>query len=125
MLFFCKTKRRPHRSLAPGVWRHPITLRSLVVRSTARTQQISNSKTFSIIVFAPKQIHINDGELLISVPFAEFRRASFPCSQKQLIFMILGPKAVGPGPMVQGPWGPWDPPFFGFFGNWFYGLGPI
>ena len=33
-----KEPRRAHRRLAPGVWRHPITLRSLVVRSTALTQ---------------------------------------------------------------------------------------
>ena len=38
--FFCRQKkpRRAHRQLAPGAWRHPITLRSLVVRSTALTQ---------------------------------------------------------------------------------------
>ena len=38
---------------------------------------------------------MNDLELLFNATFAEFRRASFPCSQKQLIFMIFGPKAPG------------------------------
>ena len=63
--------------------------------------------TFPIIAFAPEQLHINDLELLSNVLCIEFRRASFPCSQKHMIFMIFGSKA--PGPMVQGPWGPWDP----------------
>ena len=106
---FCRKNRRPNRNIAPGVWSYPITLRSLVVRSTARTQKIQNSDTLSIIVFAPKQVHINDGELLNSVPCMEFRRASFPCSQKQLDFMVFGPKAPrarAHGPRPLGPMGP-------------------
>ena len=103
----CRKKRRANRNIALGVWRHPITLCSLVVRCTARTQQFKNVNTFSN--FAHHQLfksdHINDGELLISVPFAEFRRASFPCCQKLLIFMIFGPKAPGaPGPWSKAPW---------------------
>ena len=35
--------------------------------------------------------------------------------------MIFWPKALGPGHMVQGPWGPWDPDanrrFWCFFEN--------
>ena len=73
--------------------------------------------TFSIVVFAPIWLHINDFELLRTVPGTEFRRASFPCSKKppilriSLFFWAQGP--WGPGPWS--PLGPWAPPFFGFF----------
>ena len=40
---------------------------------------------FSIIVFVPKQLHINDGELLSSVLSVEFQRASFKCFRKPFI----------------------------------------
>ena len=49
---------------------------SLVVRSTDVGPNIfQNNCTFPIIVFAPKQIHINDGELLNNVPCRAFRCA--------------------------------------------------
>ena len=51
--------------------------------------------TFPIMVLAPKQLHINDGELLSSVLCREFWRTSFSCSQTQMFFMICGPKAPG------------------------------
>ena len=51
--------------------------------------------TFPVRVFAPEWLHINDLELLRSVPGTEFQRASFPYFQKQLIFIIVGPKAFG------------------------------
>ena len=48
-----KNRRSPNRSLAPGAWRYPITLRSLVVRSTARTQKIKKTIHFSHIFLTP------------------------------------------------------------------------
>ena len=70
----------------------------------------SFADTFPITVSAPKQLHINDGELLSSVYCVDFRGVSFSCFREQLIFKIFGSLAPGaPRPMVQGPWGPWDP----------------
>ena len=106
MLFFAE-KKPPEAEHAEGLAQGS---GSLVVRSTDVGPKIlQKTDTFSINVFAPKKVHINDLELLSSVPFAEFRRASFPCSQKHLIFMIFGPKALGPwahGPRPLGPMGP-------------------
>ena len=41
-----------------------------------------------MIVFVPKQLHINDGELLSSVPCREFWCASFPCFWKPQILKV-------------------------------------
>ena len=68
------------------------------------------------MVFAPIWLHINDFELLRTVPGTEFRCASFPCSKKppilriSLFFWAQGP--WGPGPWS--PLGPWGPPFSDF-----------
>ena len=48
-----------------------------------------------------KKFHINDLELSFSAPFAEFRCASFPCSQKNMIFMIFGGWGWGGGPSAR------------------------
>ena len=61
----------------------------------------------------------------INATFAEFRRASFPCSQKHSIFMIFGPKAPGARAHGPRPLGPMGPHFLRFLENLFYGLGPI
>ena len=69
---------------------------------------------FPIMVFAPEQLHINDLELLRTVPSTEFQRASFPCSKKYKMSVFLW--AQGPwGPGPWSPWGPWDPPCFELF----------
>ena len=44
------------------------------------------SDTFPIIVFAPKQLHNRDVELLSSVHAVKFTLAYFPCFQKPYIF---------------------------------------
>ena len=125
---FCRKKnsRRARRRLAPGVWRHPITLRSLVVKHTAWTQNwaiFDTSDTFSWIfkdTICSKKRNINYLELSFSATFAESRSSSFPCWKKkhwfqwfQMILLIFWFWA-------QGPWGPWDPPFFEIF--WFFVL---
>ena len=77
------------------VWSHPITLRSLVVKHTAWTQNWTNFNTFD--TFSPisknticsKKFHINDLELSFGATFAESRCTSFPCWNKTLIFMIF------------------------------------
>ena len=56
---------------------------------------------FPTIVFVPKQLHINDLELLSIVLCIELRRAPFPCSRKHLILMMFGSK--GPGARAHGP----------------------
>ena len=76
------------------VWRHPITLRSLVVKHTAWTQNWAN---FFFDTFSPiskntncsKKFHINDLELSFSATFAEFRCASYSCWKKHAVFVIL------------------------------------
>ena len=66
---------------------------------------------FPIIVFAPIQLHINDLELLRTVPGTEFQRTSFSCSKKSQAFRFcVGPRHLGPGPMV--PLGPMGPSIF-------------
>ena len=70
-----------------------------------------------MMVFAPIWFHINDFELLRTVPGTEFRRASFPCSKKppiSRISLFFGPRV--PGARAHGPpWAHGAPAFFGFF----------
>ncbi len=120
-------KKKPPEGTAPAstrgleasnhlVWSHPITLRSLVVKHTAWTQNWANFDTFDTFSSISKnticfqKFHINDLELSFSATFAESRCASFPCWKRTRIFMIfndfnnfmvLGPRPLGPmGPFI-------------------------
>ena len=69
-----------------------------------------------IMVFAPEQLHINDLELLSTVPSTEFWRASFPCSKKHVISNILRILYDFYNLWANVPWGPCGP-IFRFFEN--------
>ena len=57
-----------------------------------------------MMVFAPIWFHINDFELLRTVPGTEFRCASFPCSKKPPILRIsLFFRPRVPGARAHGP----------------------
>ena len=60
------------------------------------------------MVFASEWLHINDFELLWTVPGTEFRRASFLCSKKPPVF-IISLFFWAQGPWGPGPWSPLGP----------------
>ena len=66
---------------------------------------------FSIRVFAPEWLHINDFELLRTVSGTEFRRTYFLCWKNILVSRFLCFFwAQAPGARAHGPpWGPWGP----------------
>ena len=63
--------------------------------------------TFSIRVFAPEWLHINDFELLRTVLGTEFRRTSFRCWKNTIcsecLCFILGSGPWGPDPWSKAP----------------------
>ena len=67
------------------------------------------------MVFAPEWLNINDFELLRTALGTVFRRTFFYIEKHIQVskhICLFGPRPLGPGPMVQGPWGPWAPPIF-------------
>ena len=77
------------------------------------------------MVVGPIQLHINDLELLRTVPGTEFKRTFFHVQENNESPSILIIFYDFYHFWAHGPWDPWDPSFFDLFEKLFYGLGPI
>ena len=103
-----KKPRRANRSLAPGVLRYPMTLRSLVVRSTARTQQHLFFWHFVPLFQSPIFLNKWPYKWWGAVNQCPLRRIStrvLSMFSRHWIFMICWPKALGPWSKAPGAHG--------------------